>query len=70
MQETVVKRAQQEAYRRGQVEALREAVRDMRTARRKSWTWTLPDPLDPEAVYSVDTWLEIRTDRIAREAQL
>src|SRR5690606_40312794 len=49
-----------------QAEALRDAVRDMRTARNGSWN--LPDPLDPEVAYSVDVWLEVRANRIAKGA--
>lgn len=44
--------------------ALRDAVRDMRAARRGNWN--LPDPLDPEVAYSVDRWLEVRADRIEK----
>ena len=49
-----------------QAEALRDAVRDMRAARNGSWN--LPDPLDPEVAYSVDVWLEVRANRIAKGA--
>lgn len=44
--------------------ALRDAVRDMRAARRGNWN--LPDPLDPEVAYSVDVWLEVRANRIEK----
>lgn len=46
--------------------ALRDAVRDMRAARRGNWN--LPDPLDPEVAYSVDRWLEVRADRIEKDS--
>jgi hypothetical protein len=42
--------------------ALKDAVEEMRRARRGSWN--LPDPEDPETFYSVDVWLERRADQI------
>lgn len=55
-------RAIADVTRTAGVEALREAVADMRQAHVGGF-WNLPDPVDPETYYSPDRWLEVRADR-------